>query len=56
MKSAGDHLQFTQDHAFNSPSPASKVVYGYEVNRRAAWKTESRTVLRDVQNAAIEAS
>ncbi len=55
LKDAGDHLLFTQDYAFNTPSTAAKVVCGNEVNGRTAWKTDSGMVLRDVQNAAIEA-
>ncbi len=55
LMDAGDHLQFTQDYAFNSPSTAAKVVCGNEVNGRTAWRTESGKVLRDIQNAAIEA-
>ncbi len=56
LSDAGDHFLFTQDYVFNSPSTAAKVVCGNEVNGRIAWKTEFGLVLRDVQNAAIEAS
>ena len=45
----GDHLVFTQDYSFNSPSAAAAVVLGRTANGRVEWKDKSGTSLKKIQ-------
>ena len=37
----GEHLTFSDDYAFRSPSAAAAVVYGRAANGRTSWVLES---------------
>lgn len=45
----GEHLVFTQDHPFNSPSTAAGVVLGRNANGRVEWKTQEGRTLKAIQ-------
>lgn len=47
----GEHLQFTQDYAFSSPSTAAAVVLGRNANGRTEWKDAKGTTLKALQEA-----
>lgn len=47
-----DHLVFTQNHAFSSPSTAAGVVRGGNANGRIDWKTADGRTLKDLQTEA----
>jgi len=47
----GDHLEFTQDHAFRSPSLAASVVLGRAANGWIEWKDEQGRYLRDLRQS-----
>jgi hypothetical protein len=49
MTSRGDHLEFTQDYLFNSPSTAAGVVQGRSANGRIDWKDYLGKTLKDFQ-------
>lgn len=51
----GDHLVFTQDYRFASPSTAAGVMVGSAANGRVAWKTPGGKTLKEIQNANAEA-
>ncbi len=51
----GDHLVFTQDYRFASPSTAAGVMVGSAVNGRVAWKTPGGKTLKEIQNQSAEA-
>ena len=46
----GDHLAFTQDYLFNSPSTAAGVVQGRSANGRIDWKDNYGKTLKDFQD------
>jgi hypothetical protein len=50
----GDHLVFTQDFRFASPSTAAGVVVGGSANGRRAWKDEGGRTLKALQQARTE--
>jgi len=49
----GNHIRFTRDVLFTSPSKAASVLYGGEVNGRTAWKDKDGSTLRDLENTLI---
>lgn len=51
----GDHLVFTQDFRFASPSMAAGVVVGGSANGRLAWKDKRRVTLKKLQDARTAA-
>jgi|GEM_PF-2216019 len=51
LKSGGDHLVFTQDSEFASPSRAARVVWGWSANGRIEWKTKAGQTLKELQEA-----
>jgi hypothetical protein len=50
-----DHLVFTQDYVFNSPSTAAGVVLGRSANGRIEWKNKAGKTLKEIQEAAVPA-
>jgi hypothetical protein len=48
-----NHLEFTQNYTFNSPSRASCVVLGRSSNGLADWKSNIGKSLREVQSSKI---
>ncbi len=50
----GQHLVFTQDQVFSSPSTAAGVILGRTANGRIEWKTKEGTTLKDIQSANAE--
>lgn len=51
----GEHLVFTQDYRFASPSTAAGVMVGSAANGRVAWKTSAGKTLKEIQNQSAEA-
>lgn len=47
-----EHLTFTQDWIFTSPTLAAEIVVGYSVNGRVAWKNKSGASLKEVETKA----
>lgn len=47
---AGDHLVFTQDYRFTSPSAAASVLVGGPANGRENWKDRAGTTLKELQS------
>ena len=54
LEAEGDHLVFTQDFRFASPSTAAGVIVGGSANGRLAWKDESGRTLKRLQQARTE--
>jgi len=54
--SRGDHLEFTQDYLFNSPSTAAGVVQGRSANGRIDWKDHLGRTLKEFQKEKMGAS
>ncbi|HEX7379676.1 MAG TPA: GIY-YIG nuclease family protein [Pirellulales bacterium] len=48
----GQHLAFTQDQVFNSPSTAAGIILGRAANGRIEWKAKDGRTLKDIQSAA----
>jgi len=46
----GDHLVFSQDYRFSSPSTASGVLVGGTSNGRRAWKNKAGETLKTIQD------
>ena len=46
---AGDHLKFTRDSEFSSPSAAATVVHGGSANGLLAWKSTSGKTLKELE-------
>lgn len=42
----GDHLQFTRDAEFTSPSAAATVIHGGSANGLLSWKDKSGKTLK----------
>jgi hypothetical protein len=51
----GDHLVFTQDYRFASPSTAAGVMVGSAANGRVAWKSSGGKTLKQIQKENAEA-
>lgn len=49
-----DHLEFTLDYLFNSPSTAAGVVQGRSANGRIDWKDESGRTLKEFQEEKMK--
>ncbi|NPV63613.1 MAG: GIY-YIG nuclease family protein [Methanotrichaceae archaeon] len=49
MVPQGDHLEFTQEYLFNSPSTAAGVVQGRSANGRIDWKDKHSRTLKKIQ-------
>jgi len=54
LKESGDHLIFTQDYAFNSPSAAAAIVQGRNANGRTDWKDKSGKTLKEILAAEVK--
>jgi len=52
----GQHLVFTQDQVFSSPSTAAGVILGRTANGRIEWKTKDGTTLKKMQEEVSEAT
>jgi len=52
----GSYLRLTRAELFDSPSTAAGVILGRSANGRAEWKSESGQSLKDLQEAALEAT
>lgn len=50
----GEHLVFTQDYRFSSPSTAAGVLVGGASNGRRAWKNQAGETLKRLQNARAQ--
>lgn len=48
-----DHLVFTQDYTFSSPSTAAGVVLGRSANGRTEWKDAQGRILKSIQEKAV---
>lgn len=48
---AGEHLLFTKNHEFSSPSAAAAVVQGGTANGRTAWKDSDGKTLKQLESA-----
>ena len=46
----GDHLSFTRDTEFTSPSSAAAVVHGGHANGLTAWKDKSGKTLKEIES------
>jgi hypothetical protein len=46
---AGDHLIFTRDTEFTSPSAAATVIHGGSANGLLAWKTTAGKTLKELE-------
>lgn len=52
----GNHVRYTRDHAFSSPSAASAVTLGRNSNGRSEWKVgETRTTYAEWQQSLVAA-
>jgi hypothetical protein len=49
-----DHLEFTQDYLFNSPSTAAGVVQGRSANGRIDWKDRHGRTLKEIQEEKMK--
>jgi hypothetical protein len=47
----GDHLKFTRDTEFTSPSAAATVVHGGSANGLLAWRSKSGKTLKELESA-----
>ncbi len=54
LAAEGEHLVFTQDFRFASPSTAAGVVVGGNANGRTAWKDEHGVTLKVLQDVRAE--
>lgn len=50
-----EHLVFTADHAFNSPSLAAAVVYGGSANGRSVWADAAGRTINDLDKLILDA-
>jgi Domain of unknown function (DUF4357) len=50
FRKEGEHLIFTQDYRFSSPSTAAGVLVGGASNGRRAWKNQSGQTLKKLQD------
>lgn len=53
LVAAGDHLEFTQDYVFGSPSTAASVCMARNANGRVEWKDAQGRSLREIQEVSI---
>ena len=47
-----DHLLFTNDVEFSSPSAAASVIHGGHANGLTAWKNKAGKSLKELESAA----
>jgi len=50
LAQAGEHLEFTRDTEFSSPSAAATVVHGGSANGLLAWKTVTGKTLKELES------
>lgn len=50
LVASGDHLLFTKDHEFSSPSAAAAVIHGGTANGRTAWKDSDGKTLKQLES------
>ena len=50
----GQHLVFTQDQVFSSPSTAAGVILGRTANGRVEWKNDEGVTLKELQSVKAE--
>jgi hypothetical protein len=55
LEPEGEHLRFSQDYRFKSPSTAAGVLVGTASNGRLAWKASGGKTLKQIQNENAEA-
>ena len=48
---SGDHLKFTKDIEFSSPSAAAAVIHGGQANGLTAWKDRQNKSLKELESA-----
>lgn len=51
LVSDGEHLRFTQDYTFTSPSKAAAILMARNCNGRIEWKDEKGRTLKEIQEA-----
>jgi hypothetical protein len=49
----GNHMKFTQDYTFGSPSGAANIILGGSINGRTEWKNAEGKTLKALQTLAI---
>jgi len=49
----GDHLVFTRDAEFSSPSAAAAIVHGGGANGLTAWRTNDGITLKELENETV---
>ena len=54
LKEEGNHLVFTQDFRFGSPSTAAGILVGGSANGRIDWKDRNGRTLKEIQQQKIE--
>lgn len=54
LVSEGEHLRFSQDYVFNSPSTAAGVVLAASINGRTEWKSSSGQTLKQIQELSAQ--
>lgn len=54
LKDAGEHLVYTEDYTFGSPSAAAAITIGNNVNGWDAWRQEDGKTLDEVIRKAVE--
>lgn len=54
LVTSSDHLVFTKDVEFSSPSAAAAVIHGGHANGLTAWKNSSNQSLKELE--ALEAN
>lgn len=50
LRTASDHLTFTRDTEFSSPSAAAAVIHGGHANGLTAWKDEHGKTLKEIES------
>jgi len=51
LRTESDHLAFTRDTEFSSPSAAEAVIHGGHANGLTAWKDEQGKTLKEIESA-----
>ena len=54
LQQQDNHLVFTQDYVFNSPSSASSIILAKSSNGRDDWKSAQGKTLKEIQEAETE--
>ncbi|MEK6667691.1 MAG: GIY-YIG nuclease family protein [Pseudomonadota bacterium] len=51
LKEASDHLVFTRDYPFSSPSQAASIISGSSINGRNTWKNSNGRSLKEIEES-----